>query len=120
MNRKIQGLNNYCDGLAAEDSVARVYEERGGEVAARRWRGLSGEIDLIVRFGASIVVVEVKKARDFTRAAESFGARQLGRIMAAAEEFIGGEPAGALTCVRVDLGIVDGTGQTQILENVSM
>ena len=120
MNRRLQGLNNYCDGLAAEEAVARRYTSDGGEVVARRWRGLAGEVDLIIRSGAALVAVEVKKAGDFARAAESFNARQLGRVMSALEEFVGGEPTGSLTPVRVDLAMVNRHGETEILENVSM
>jgi len=120
MNKRLQGHNNYHDGLAAEEAVARAYLRDGGVVVARRWRGLAGEVDLIVRSGAALVAVEVKKARDFARAAESFNVRQLGRIMSALEEFVEGEPAGALTPVRIDLAMVNQRGETEILENVSL
>lgn len=120
MNRTMQGLTNYNDGLSAELGIARRYEADGGQVAARRWRGVSGEIDLIVRKGAEVIVVEVKKARNFARAAEHLTVRQLGRIALAAEEFIAGEPAGLLTPVRIDLALVNARGETEILENITM
>lgn len=39
----------YHSGVAAENSVARHYADRNHEIAARRWRGRAGEIDLITR-----------------------------------------------------------------------
>ena len=39
------------------------------------------------------------------------------RIYRSAEEFIGGEPKGALTDVRFDVALVDQTGDLRILEN---
>ena len=65
-------------------------------------------------------MVEVKKARDFARAADSLTFRQLRRIMATAEEFVGTEPAGSLTPVRIDLALVNGVGETEIIENVTL
>ncbi|MEM9972008.1 MAG: YraN family protein, partial [Pseudomonadota bacterium] len=108
----MRGLNNYHDGLSAERGVARRYERAGGQVAARRWRGPSGEIDLVIRQGAEIIFVEVKKARDFARAAEHLTMRQLARIIATADEYIGSEPDGQLTQVRVDVALVNQAGET--------
>lgn len=59
------GLVSYHAGLAAEDIVARNYAARAHQVAARRWRGKSGEIDLVMRDGDTVVFVEVKKKRQF-------------------------------------------------------
>ena len=70
-----------------------------------------------MRDGTGLVFVEVKKARCLARAAESLSTRQMQRIALAAEEFLGGEPAGSLTEVRFDVALVDGQGQTQIIEN---
>ena len=63
------GQTGYFAGLAAEDIVARDYLRRAHAVAAQRWRGQSGEIDLICRDGDTVVFVEVKKSRSFARAA---------------------------------------------------
>ena len=104
-------------GRAAEDSVAARYLEFGYTLAHRRWRGRSGEVDLILRGPDGIVFVEVKRGRDFDRALDSLGPRQIDRICRATEEFVAGEPDGMLTDVRFDVGLVDGTGQVRILEN---
>lgn len=115
--RQHRGQMAYQAGLAAEYRIAQDYERRGFSVAQRRWRGRSGEIDLIVRHDAGVVFVEVKQSRDFARAAESLGARQMERIYACAEEFLDQEPQGSLTDVRFDVALIDGSGDMQIIEN---
>nr|WP_311201445.1 YraN family protein [Sulfitobacter sp. M368] len=104
-------------GLAAENRIAQDYERRGFAVARRRWRGKGGEIDLIVRDGNALIFVEVKQSRDFNRAAESLSIRQMRRIYASAEEYLASEPTGSLTDVRFDVALVDGRGDTRIIEN---
>lgn len=115
--RQQRGQMAHYSGMAAENNVAQDYERRGFDVANRRWRGQGGEIDLILRDGPALIFVEVKKARDFARAAASLSARQMQRLYHAAEEFLAGEPNGSLTEVRFDVALVDGQGQTQIIEN---
>lgn len=117
MNRRLRGKTSYLSGLAAEDSVARRYGETGHAVAARRWRGRGGEIDLVVRKGAELIFVEVKHSKTFARAAERVSPRQMARIYTAASEFLAGEPAGQDTPSRFDVALVDGMGRIDILEN---
>ncbi|UWR22099.1 YraN family protein [Sulfitobacter sp. S190] len=107
----------YHAGLAAEDSVASDYCRRGYTIAETRWRGCAGEIDLIVADGSSLIFVEVKKSRSFSRAAQRITARQMGRIYAAAEEYLGKTPAGALTECRFDVALLDAHGQCRVIEN---
>lgn len=115
--RHHRGRMAYHAGIAAEHRIAQDYERRGFTVARRRWRGQGGEVDLIVRDGAGLIFVEVKKSRSLARAAESLSHRQMQRLYHSAEEFIGSEPAGSLTPVRFDVALVDGQGDTQIIEN---
>lgn len=114
------GRVSYHAGLAAEDIVARDYAGRAHRVAARRWRGQAGEIDLIMRQGATVVFVEVKKSSSFARAALRLGRRQMDRLCASASEFLAGEPMGQLTDVRFDLALVDARGAVSVIENVFM
>ncbi|MBL9056665.1 MAG: YraN family protein [Rhodobacteraceae bacterium] len=113
----MSGLQSYRAGLHAEEAVERVYNRSGRMVCARRWRGISGEIDLIARDGAEVIFIEVKQSRTHDEAALHLSERQIARICGAAAEFIGGEPAGQLTPVRFDLALVDGAGRIEILEN---
>lgn len=116
-NRHYRGKTAYYAGAAAENRIAQDYEHRGFAIARRRWRGAGGEIDLIVRDGNSLIFVEVKQSRNLSRAAESLSARQMARIYASAEEFLGLQPSGSLTEVRFDVALVDGSGDMQIIEN---
>lgn len=111
------GLVSYHAGLAAEESVARRYERAGCTIAKIRWRGKGGEIDLIVREGAVVVFVEVKKAASHAQAAARILPKQMARIAVSAAEFLNGEPAGELTDCRFDVALVDAQGQIEILPN---
>lgn len=113
----MSGLVSYRAGLAAEDAVARHYSESGRVMAASRWRGASGEIDLIMRDGAALVFVEVKKAATHAEAALRLTSRQMARIHASASEFLAGEPAGQMTESRFDVALVDSYGRIEVLEN---
>lgn len=114
------GSVGYHAGMAAEEIVAADYTRRRHSFAARRWRGQSGEIDLIMRDGDTVVFIEVKKSKTMARAATRLGRRQMDRICAAAGEFLAGEPRGQLTDVRFDLALVDGRGITNVIENAFM
>lgn len=111
------GQISFHAGLAAEDIVVRDYTRRNHRLAAQRWRGLSGEIDLVMRDGDAVVFVEVKKSKSFARAATRLGRSQMNRICAAASEFLAHEPRGQLTDVRFDLALVNGSGAVQVIEN---
>lgn len=113
----MSGKMSYLAGMAAEDSVAADYARRGHRVAARRWRGSRGELDLVLEDGDGFIVVEVKKARDFARAAARLTRAQLARIYGAASEFVATAPKGQLTDLRFDVALVDGAGRLEILEN---
>lgn len=93
------------------------YRRRGLTVAARRWRGPGGEIDLILRDGARLVFVEVKSAETHAMAAERVTARQAGRIAASASVFLAGEPTGQETEMTFEVALVDGQGRIEIVEN---
>lgn len=114
------GLTGFCAGYVAEDIVAADYQLRQCEVAARRWRGQSGEVDLVVRDGNTLVFVEVKKSKSFAAASARLGRRQMDRICRAASEFLASEPAGQLTDARFDLALVNAQGAVSVIENAFM
>ena len=115
--RPVQGSVSYHAGQAAEMQVASDYKNRGFEVAHHRWRGVGGEIDLIVRDADGLVFVEVKKSRSFDSAVARISQRQIDRICASAGEFLAKEPGGQLTNVRFDAALVDASGAVKIIEN---
>ena len=114
------GSVGYHAGLAAEDVVAMDYTRRNHGIAARRWRGRAGEIDLIARDGDTVVFVEVKKSRSFASAVTRLSRRQMDRICASAGEFLASEPRGQLTDVRFDLALVNAVGAVSVIENAFM
>ncbi|MCW1931632.1 YraN family protein [Pararhodobacter zhoushanensis] len=113
----MSGAVSYHAGLAAEDQVARDYHRRGFPVAAQRWRGKGGEIDLVAQDGDGYVFVEVKKSRSHARAAERLSQRQMRRLYDAAAEFLGGCPKGLNTQARFDVALIDAQGRIEIVEN---
>lgn len=115
--RRRRGATAHASGSAAEEGVARHYQESGRPIAHRRWRSPFGEVDLIARDGATLVFVEVKRARSLDEAAHRLGRRQMDRLLAAAQVFCEGEPAGSLTQMRFDLALVDGVGRVRVIEN---
>jgi putative endonuclease len=114
--RQARGLRNWLSGQAAEESVARLYEARGVTVLARRWRGESGEIDLVLRTPETYVFCEVKRAASFDAALARLRRGQLERIYHAASEYIGHTPEGQLAPVRFDVAAVDATGAVDLRE----
>lgn len=113
----MSGETSYHAGRVAEEIVTRRYQDCGHTLAATRWRGKSGEVDLILRNGAQVVFVEVKKSASFARASTRLVRRQMDRLLGAAAEFVADEPHGQLTDMRFDLAMVNGQGQVQIIEN---
>ena len=111
---------NYHAGVSAEQAVARHYVRRGAVLRESRWRGRSGEIDLIFSEADTIVFVEVKKSRTHAQAAERLTRRQMGRIRRSGEDYLGGCPKGTLTDARVDVALVDATGAIEIIDNAGM
>lgn len=112
-----RGTMSYHAGIAAEGRIEQDYARRGFPLANRRWRGRCGEIDLIVRDGDGLIFVEVKKSRDFARAAERISAAQMRRITRSAEEYLATQPNGSLTDIRFDVALVNAHGETHVIEN---
>lgn len=117
MSNHDRGLVNYFSGLSAEGSVISDYERRGYCLQATRWKGQQGEIDVIARDGDSYVFVEVKKSRDFARAAERVSPRQMRRLCNTAYEFLAANALGLATHMRFDVAMVNMHGEVQIIEN---
>ncbi|MGX0975680.1 putative endonuclease [Roseovarius sp. MBR-51] len=117
LRRQDRGRRAYLSGQAAEASVLRAYERRGASLLHQRWRGQSGEIDMVLRAPDTYVFCEVKQAASFDLALQRLHQGQMRRIYAAASEYLGLLPEGQLAPVRFDLGIVDGRGDVRILEN---
>lgn len=114
--RRRRGRRAYLSGLSAEAAVAGTYDRRGADLLETRWRGQSGEIDLIFLQDGVYVFCEVKKACSFDVAAERLSIAQARRIHAAASEYLGRTPKGQLSEVRFDLALVDEAGRIELRE----
>jgi putative endonuclease len=115
--RQHRGARAHHAGEAAEEIVARHYENRGYRVAERRWRGAGGEIDLILQGTDGLVFVEVKHSSTSAAAALRITQRQIERIYASAGQYLDTQPLGQLTPVRFDAALVNGTGAVEVIEN---
>ncbi len=116
-NKSDSGRRAYLSGQAGEDSAIRAYEDLGVRLLAQRWRGASGEIDLILQAPETLIFCEVKTCRSFAAAAHRISQAQMQRIYQTAEEFLGQQPQGALTPSRFDAALVDGFGRVEIIAN---
>lgn len=69
-------------GEAGERVAQRWLREAGMDVLDRNWRCASGEIDIVARDGAQVVVVEVKTRTSvrFGHPAEAVGPAKLARL----------------------------------------
>lgn len=75
-------------GRNAERIAAWCLRAKGYTVLAERYKTPSGEIDLIVRRGRTLVFVEVKARATLSAGLEAISPRQQQRIRAAAEIFL--------------------------------
>lgn len=108
---------NHLAGLAAETSVLQRYLAAGHKLLARRFRGMSGEIDLILARGACVIFVEVKKSRSFDAAVARLGSAQIARIFDTAAEYLATHPGGQMTDSRFDVALVNAHGEIEVIEN---
>lgn len=77
-------------GQWGEDLAARYLERVGCTVLARNWRCPAGEVDLIVREGATLAFVEVRTRRPSTYGTpeESITAGKLAHMLAVAQTYV--------------------------------
>jgi putative endonuclease len=115
--RRLRGQRAYLSGLAAEQGVERHYARRGQHVLARRWRGLSGEIDLVLDGPEGLIFVEVKCGPTHDMAAERLGPAQRQRICLAVEEYVDQVLGQPFAERQYHLATVDGTGQVAIRDD---
>jgi putative endonuclease len=80
------------DGAQAERQAAQYLRQQGLQPVAQNYRSRFGEIDLIMRDGATLVFVEVRLRRngDFGGAAASIDAHKQRRIVRTAQQYLAG------------------------------
>lgn len=102
-----------ASGEQAERLAAEYLERQGLSLVQRNYRCRHGEIDLIMRDGASLVFVEVRlRSRgDYGGAAASIGAAKQGKLLRTAQHYL--STLGKMPPCRFDallLQSADGTG----------
>lgn len=77
-------------GVQAERRAAQYLQQRGLQLVEQNYRGRFGEIDLIMKDGATLVFVEVRLRRNasFGGAAASIDARKQQRIIRTAQQYL--------------------------------
>ena len=102
-------------GDAGERYAERRVTELGWRIISRKWRGASGEIDLVADQGDLIVFIEVKTRRGEThgRAEESVSQSKCARLIQLGLEFLDQFPEYEERFWRVDLIAItiDGSGR---------
>ena len=103
-------------GASAETLACDYLRDAGLDLVARNVRSRFGEIDLVMRDGATIVFVEVRYRRSnrYGAAAETIDARKQSRIRATAEQFLLRQPRLAQSPCRFDVLAVEGEGPVEI------
>lgn len=114
--RRQRGRRAALSGLMAEDNVQRLYQRRGAQLLASRWRGRAGEIDMVLQEGEDLVFVEVKSSTTHAAAAERLLPAQMRRITQAACEYCDLHGLG-LVPMRFDAALVDALGRVELIEN---
>jgi putative endonuclease len=114
-----RGRGAYQSGLAAEDQAARIYQNRGAELLARRHRNAGGEIDLKLLENGILDFVEVKRRKNRAELAESITERQWERLGLAATDYMmtHTNETGTIRGCRFDAVLIDAEGRLEIIEN---
>lgn len=105
-------------GSAFEQQAARFLQQQGLQLVCSNWHCRFGEIDLIMRDGASLVFVEVRARRDprFGGAAASISAAKCQKLTAAANLYLSQHRLN--TPCRFDAVLFDGDSAAQWLKNI--
>jgi putative endonuclease len=109
-------------GLAGEGLAARHLERLGYRLLARRWRCPTGEIDLVMADGPTLVFVEVRTRRGEAHGAavESITRAKAARLIRLAAHYLAAHPALGQPDWRIDLVAIqlDATGRLQTIEHL--
>ncbi|WP_338126196.1 YraN family protein [Gluconobacter kondonii] len=112
-----RGVQSYYTGLNAENIAARLLEERGLTIMARRLRTPYGEIDLLAADSEWLIAVEVKQRRSLRESASCLTVRQSQRLMEAFEYILLTKPEWQRPNTRFDLIVVDPSGQARRIQD---
>jgi putative endonuclease len=105
-------------GERFERAAEALLKAAGLTLVERNWSCRMGEIDLIMREGATLVFVEVRK-RDSARfggASASIGSQKRGRLERAIGLYLSGLPR--TPACRIDAVLFDGGGSARWVRNI--
>ncbi|MBJ3778855.1 YraN family protein [Acuticoccus mangrovi] len=108
---------SYDFGLAAERDAAHFLRAGGYAILRQRFKGRSGEIDLVAQRDDTVAFVEVKARRRGWDGLDALDWRKQARISAAADEWLAAHPVYAGYCQRYDIALVWPGGAIEYLEN---
>jgi putative endonuclease len=105
-------------GAREEDLALRYLEARGLRLVGRNLRARGGELDLVMRHGEELVIVEVRKRAHpgFASAAESVDARKQARIVSAARALLAQRPELARLPARFDVVALDAQDRVEWIQ----
>ena len=101
------------NGAEAEDRALRHLQSRGLKLLERNYRCRGGELDLVMREGETLVVVEVRSRSNpgYGSAAESVDSRKQRRILLATQLYLAAHPEHADRALRFDVVAFDGAAK---------
>jgi len=111
--RRARGQKSARRGIAGEDAACAALIAQGWQVLGRRLRTLAGEVDAVAQKDGLVAIIEVKARPSLAEAAYALGARQMARIISAAEILLVENPGWGPAGVRFDLMLVDGNGHVR-------
>ncbi len=90
--------------------VAAALVADGWTVLGQRLRTAAGEVDMVAERDGLLAIIEVKRRARLADAALALGAKQRGRLIAAAEILLAEHPGWGAAGVRFDVLLVDAQG----------
>lgn len=107
---------NHLRGRDAERMAERFLERQGLERLQRNYRCRWGELDLVMRDGDTLVVVEVRSRAAGARcsAEETVSAAKRRRIVLATRHFLARHPRLAASAIRFDLVAISPGGDNEL------
>ena len=105
-------------GDVAEAAALAMLQDRGLQLLARNAASRGGELDLVMRDGATVVFVEVRyrASSAFGGGAASVDAGKRRRLVRAAQAFLQQHPEHADAPCRFDVVVASGDPATPVLE----
>lgn len=111
--RVAQGARAQTGGLWAEAQCCAALVRDGWTILGQRLRTAAGEVDIVAEKDGLLAIVEVKSSTRLAVAAGSLSARQIRRLIGAAEILIGENPGWGREGIRFDLMLLDSGGRVR-------